>query len=66
MRLRVQLVEQASLRVLATQVFDTVEPAPADDPYGGVIAANRMLPSLLGQVADFTAKQGILFIENKK
>lgn len=66
MRLRVQLVEQASLRVLATQVFDAVEPAPADDPYGGVIAANRMLPSLLGQVADFAAKQGILFIENKK
>jgi len=66
MRLRVQLVEQASLRILATQVFDAIEAAPADDPYGGVIAANRILPRLLGQVADFAARNGILFIENRK
>lgn len=58
MKLRVQVVEQASYRVLATQVFDAVETAPTDDPYGGVIAANRMLPRLLGQIADFAAMNG--------
>lgn len=66
MKLRVQLVEQASYRVLATQVFDAVEAAPADDPYGGVIAANRMLPRLLGQIADFAAMNGASFSEHRK
>lgn len=63
MKLRVQLVEQANYRVLATQVFDAVEAAPTDDPYGGVIAANRMLPRLLGQIADFVAMNGVSLSE---
>lgn len=66
MRLRVQLVEQASYRVLATQVFDAVEAAPADNPYGGVIAANRMLPRLLDQIADFAAMNGVSFYGHLK
>ncbi|MHB1591780.1 MAG: ABC-type transport auxiliary lipoprotein family protein [Sulfuricella sp.] len=66
MKLRVQLVEQASYRVLATQVFDAVETAPTDDPYGGVIAANRMLPRLLGQIADFAAMNGVSVSEHRK
>jgi len=66
MKLRVQLVEQASYRVLATQVFDAVEAAPTVDPYGGVIAANRMLPRLLGQIADFAAMNGVSFSEHRK
>lgn len=66
MKLRVQLVEQASYRVLATQVFDEVETAPTDDPYGGVLAANRMLPRLFGQIADFAALNGIALSEQRK
>jgi cholesterol transport system auxiliary component len=66
MKLRVQLVEQTSYRVLATQVFDAVETASTDDPYGGVVAANRMLPRLLGQIADFAAMHGISFSEQRK
>lgn len=66
MKLRVQLVEQASLRVLATQIFDMVETTPADDPYGGVIAANRMLPRLLVQIADFAAMNGSSLVEYRK
>ena len=66
MKLRVQLVEQASYRVLATQVFDAVESAPTDDPYGGVIAANRMLPRLLGQIADFAIMNGVSLTEHRK
>jgi cholesterol transport system auxiliary component len=66
MKLRVQLVELASYRVLATQAFDAIEVAPADNPYGGVIAANRMLPRLLGQIADFAAMNGVSFYEHIK
>lgn len=66
MKLRVQLVEQASYRVLASQVFDAVEAAPTDDPYGGVIAANRMLQRLLGQIADFAAINGVSLSEHRK
>lgn len=66
MKMRVQLVEQASYRVLATQVFDAVEATPSDDPYGGVIAANRMLPKMLGQIAEFAAMNGISFSEHRK
>ena len=66
MKLRVQLVEQTTYRVLATQVFDVVEAAPTDDPYGGVIAANRMLPRLLSQIADFAAMNGISLSEHRK
>lgn len=56
--LRVQLVELASHRVLATQVIEMFENAPSDDPYGGVVAANRALPRLLEQIADFSAAHG--------
>jgi len=66
MKLRVQLVEQASFRVLATQVFDAIETAPTNDPYGGVIAANRMLPRLLGQIADFAATNSLSHSKHNK
>ena len=55
LRLRAQLVEQESHRVLATQEFEAFENTPSDDPYGGVVAANRVLPGLLEQIADFSA-----------
>ena len=55
--LRAQLIEVGSRRVLATQEFDEVESAPSDDAYGGVIAANRALERLLGQLADFCSGQ---------
>jgi cholesterol transport system auxiliary component len=55
--LRAQLVELASQRVLATREFDEVESAPREDPYGGVIAANRALERLLGRIVEFCAEQ---------
>ena len=42
-----------SKRVLAVKLFDEAENAASDDPYGGVIAANRALQRVLAQVADF-------------
>jgi cholesterol transport system auxiliary component len=55
--LRVQLVDLTLRRVVATREFDEVESAPSEDAYGGVIAANRALERLLGQIAQFCAEQ---------
>jgi cholesterol transport system auxiliary component len=54
--LRVQLVEPDRRRILATRVFADTQPAPSDDPYGGVVAVNRVLSRLLPQIADFAAE----------
>jgi cholesterol transport system auxiliary component len=51
--LRAELIETASGRVLGAREFDEVETAPSDDPYGGVLAANRGLARLLGKLAEF-------------
>jgi len=51
--LRAQLVDLRSRRVLAAREFGATERAPSDDPYGGVIAANRALGRLLGELASF-------------
>lgn len=53
--LRAYLVDNSTRRVLAWREFDTTEPSPSDDPYGGVIAANRAVRKVLRQVADFCA-----------
>lgn len=56
--LRAQLIDIGARRMLATREFDEIESAPSDDPYGGVIAANRALERLLGQLAEFCAEAG--------
>lgn len=49
--LRAQLVDMTGQQVVGARRFETVEPAPSDDPYGGVEAANRALSKVLDQVA---------------
>jgi cholesterol transport system auxiliary component len=51
--LRVQLVEVARRRVLATRYIEIIETAPSDDAPGGVVAANAAVASGLTQVAAF-------------
>lgn len=51
--LRAQLIDVRGKRVLAERQFDETENAASEDAYGGVAAANRMLPRLLGQLAEF-------------
>lgn len=51
--LRAQLTDVRSKQVLAVKLFDEIEDAASDDPYGGVIAANRALQRVLAQLADF-------------
>jgi len=58
--LHAQLVDTGTRRVVAAREFDEVEPAPSDDPYGGVVAANRALARLLGSLVQFCADQSPL------
>jgi cholesterol transport system auxiliary component len=53
---RAQLIDVNTRRVLATAQFDETEAAPSDDPYGGVLAANRALGRVLERLATFCAE----------
>lgn len=53
--LRAQLVNVSQRQVMGTQVFETLEPTPTPDAYGGVQAANRALSRLLTELATFVA-----------
>jgi cholesterol transport system auxiliary component len=57
---RAQLIDADSRRVLAAAEFDETEAAPSDDPYGGVLAANRALARLLERLAAFCAETPLL------
>jgi cholesterol transport system auxiliary component len=54
--LRAYLVEDRTRRVLAWREFEAVVAAASDDPYGGVVAANRAVQSVLKQLSDFCAE----------
>lgn len=54
--LRAYLVVDKTRRVLAWQEFDTTVPALSDDPYGGVVAANRAVQTVLKELSTFCAK----------
>jgi len=49
--LRVQLVDVAGRRTLGEREIEIVEPAPSDDPYGGVVAANAAAARAVSEVA---------------
>lgn len=51
--LRAQLIDLSSNRVIATREFDAAESAPSEDAQGGVIAANRALARVLGELTAF-------------
>lgn len=57
--LRTQLIDVVSKRIIAVKQFDGVENAPSDDPYGGVVAANRLLQRMLGELADFCVNASV-------
>lgn len=56
--LRVRLIDTSDNRVLASRTFETTEPAPSEDAYGGVQAANIALERMLSELAAFVAGQG--------
>lgn len=55
--LRVQLIDVAARKVLATREFNVTENAPSEDPYGGVVASNRAVSRVLDEVTAFCAAQ---------
>lgn len=53
--LRAYLVDDKSRRVLAWREFDAAAPSASEDPYGGVVAANRAVQTVLAELAAFCA-----------
>ena len=51
--LRAHLVDNVTRRVLASREFDAVAAAPSEDAYGGVMAANEAVRSVLEGLAAF-------------
>jgi cholesterol transport system auxiliary component len=54
---RAQLFDLSQRRLLASQVFEILEPAASADAAGGAAAANRAVERLLRQVLEFIARQ---------
>lgn len=55
--IRAQLIDVANRRVLASRDFEAEEISASEDPYGGVIAANRAVDRVMGELASFCAEQ---------
>ncbi|CAG0974850.1 hypothetical protein MYXO_01504 [Myxococcaceae bacterium] len=49
--LRAELSDSRSGHLVDTKTFEAVEAAPSDDPYGGVVAANRGVERVLDELA---------------
>ena len=54
--LRAYLVDDKTRRVLAWRQFEAAVDAASDDPYSGVLAANRAVQTVLQQVSVFCAE----------
>lgn len=54
--LRAHLVDDKTRRVLAWREFDAAVPAATENPYGGVVAANRAVQTVLEELAAFCAE----------
>ncbi len=50
---RMQLVDLKESTILGTRAFEVVENAPSENAYGGVLAANRAVASLLDQIVSW-------------
>ena len=55
--LRAELSEPRSARRVASRTFEALEDAPSDDPYGGVLAANRAVSRVLDELAPWVAAE---------
>lgn len=54
--LRAYLVDNRTRRILASREFDETVVAANESPYGGVVAANLAVQTVLGQLAEFCAE----------
>lgn len=49
-KVRLQLVDLKESKIIGTRAFETLENALSDNAYGGVLAANRAVASMLDQI----------------
>jgi cholesterol transport system auxiliary component len=54
--LRATLVDEKTRQVLAWREFEAVAPASSEDAYGGVLAANDAVKTVLGELSVFCAQ----------
>lgn len=54
--LRAYLIDSKTRRVVAWREFDDYAPAVSEDPYGGVVAANRAVQTVLDKLSVFCAE----------
>jgi cholesterol transport system auxiliary component len=54
--LRAHIVDTKTRRLLARRDFDETTASASEDPYGGVVAANRAVQTVLEQLARFCAE----------
>ncbi len=55
--LRATLVDDRTRRVIAAREFESTFTATSDDPYGGVVAANRAVQGALGDLSLFLSER---------
>lgn len=55
--LRAYLVDDKTRRVLAWREFDAYAAATSEDPYGGVVAANRAVQTVLDELSQFLTER---------
>jgi len=55
--LRATLVDDRTRRVIAVREFESTVTATSDDPYGGVVAANRAVQGALGDLSLFLSER---------
>jgi len=54
--LRARLIDLKAQKIIDARHFEIFQPAPSDDPYGGVIAANQAAAQLIAEMIDWLEK----------
>jgi cholesterol transport system auxiliary component len=54
--LRAHLIDTTTRRVVGWREFEAIVPSSSEDPYGGVLAANRAVAKVIAELAAFCGK----------
>ena len=57
--LRATLADNATRRVISSREFDASVGAGSNDPYGGVVAANRAVQQVMQQLASYCSEEAV-------
>ena len=57
--LRASLTDNATRRVISSREFEATAVADSDDPYGGVVAANRAVQRVVQQLASYWSEVSV-------